>query len=142
MTEKHGSLSRGASTLANVTGTGDSSAWADWLRSVPGEQQSSVEPLRAEGVNFTIRKKAGETWLLVNEGPSIVYMVEIEGLADLDKRRLLEVDVDPMSLGVGQAKEFVFASRYTLSGTGNVVVSYHIEPGGSTYRLVVEVPAP
>lgn len=92
--------------------------------------------------DFSVMHKAGETWLLVNNGPDVAYMVEIEGLTDLDKRRLLEVSLDPASLGEGQAKEFVLVSRLTLSGPANVVVSYRLEPGGSQLRRVLQVPAP
>jgi len=68
-------------------------------------------------------------------------MVGVDGLTDLDKRRLIEVAADPASLGEGQAKEFVLVSRLTLSGPTNVVVLYQLEPGGSQLRRVLQMPA-
>lgn len=107
----------------------------------PNRPQSILaqqDPGRAE---LSVRHKAGETWLVVNEGPDIAYSVEITGLTDLDKRRLTEVAPEPASLGVGQAREFVLVSRFTLSGPANVVVSYRLEPGGSVLNRVLEVPS-
>lgn len=107
----------------------------------PNRPQSILAEHDAGRAVFTIRHKAGETWLLVNEGPDVAYMVGIEGLTDLDKRRLIEVAAEPASLGEGQAKEFVLVSRLTLSGPANVVVLYRLEPGGSQLRRVLHVPA-
>lgn len=107
----------------------------------PNRPQSILAGHDARRADFMIRHKAGETWLLVNEGPAVAFMVGIEGLTDLDKRRLTEVAADPASLGAGQAKEFVLVSRLTLSGPANVVVSYRLEPGGSQLRRVLQVPA-
>lgn len=108
----------------------------------PNRPQSVLAEHDAGRADFTIRQKAGETWLLVNEGPDIAYLVGIEGLTDLDKHRLQEIAQDPTSLGAGEAKEFVLVSRFTLSGPANVVVSYRLEPGGSELRRVLQVPAP
>lgn len=108
----------------------------------PNRPQSILGLNESGLADFTIRHKAGEIWLLVNEGPDIAYLVEIEGLTDLDKHRLQEVAQDPTSLGAREAKEFVLVSRFTLSGPANVVVSYRLEPGGSQMRRVLQVPAP
>jgi hypothetical protein len=108
----------------------------------PNRPQSIFAEHDSARAHFTIRHKAGETWLLVNEGPDAAYVVGIDGLTDLDKKRLLEVAAEPASLGEGQAKEFVLVSRLTLSGPANVVVSYRLEPGGSQLRRVLQVPAP
>ncbi|GAA4375099.1 hypothetical protein [Agromyces bauzanensis] len=107
----------------------------------PNRAQSILADNESGRADFMIRHKAGETWLLVNEGPDVAFMVEIEGLTDLDKKRLIEVAAGPASLGEGQAKEFVLVSRFTLSGPANVVVSYRLEPGGSQLRRVLQVPA-
>ena len=130
-----------ACTLANVTNGEPANPWAEWMDSIPGGNKERSELLDVGGPNLTVRRKAGETWLLLNEGPSIVYMPEIEGLTDLDKRRLLEVALEPASLGVAQAKEFVLVSRYSLSGPASIVVSFRLEPGGPLMRRVLDVPA-
>ncbi len=108
----------------------------------PNRPQSILAEHDAGRADFTIRHKAGETWLLVNDGPDVAFTVEVEGLTDLDKKRLTEVAAEPASLEVGQAKEFVLVSRYTLSGPANVVVSYRLEAGGSQLRRVLQVSAP
>lgn len=108
----------------------------------PNRPQSVLGRHESRAADFTVRNSAGERWLLVNEGPDIAYLVEVEGLTDLDKRRLQVVAQDPTSLGSGQTKEFVLVSRFTLSGPANVVVSYRLEPGGSQLRRVLHVPAP
>lgn len=108
----------------------------------PNQPQSILARSDAGRADFTIRRKAGETWLLMNEGPDVAYLVGIEGLTDLDKHRLREISQDPISLGAGQGKEFVLVSRLTLSGPANVVVSYRLEPGGSELRRVLQVPSP
>lgn len=108
----------------------------------PNRPQSLLAERDSGRAEFSISRKGGETWLLVNQGPDIAYMVEIDGLTDLDKRRLAEVASEPGSLASGQAKEFVLVSRYTLSGPANVVISYRLEPGGSLLRRVLQVPAP
>lgn len=107
----------------------------------PNRPQSILAASESGRADFTIRHKAGETWLLVNEGPDVAHAVEIDGLTDLDKRRLQEVAGDPASLSAGQAKEFVLVSRLTLSGPANIVVSYRLNPGGSRLRRVLQVPA-
>lgn len=107
----------------------------------PNRPQSILAEHESGRADFQINHKGGETWLLINQGPDIAYVVDIEGFTDLDKRRLQEVALDPASLSPGQAKEFVLVSRYTLSGPANVVISYRLEPGGSQLRRVLQVPA-
>ena len=107
----------------------------------PNRPQSVLAERESGTADFRIERKNGETWLLINQGPDVAYMVDVEGLTDLDKRRLHKVALDPASLSPGQAKEFVLVSRYTLSGPANVVVSYRLEPGGSQLRRVLQVPA-
>jgi len=93
-------------------------------------------------VALSVRHKEGETWLLVNDGPDVAYAIEIDGLTDLDKTRLLEVGAERASLAPTETKEFILVSRLTLSGPANVIVSYRLEPGGPLLRRVVQVPAP
>lgn len=97
----------------------------------PNQSQS---PLAENGdagrASFTVRHKAGERWLLVNDGPNTAYGVQIEGLTELDNMRLQEVSSEPHSPRQGDAREFVLVSRLTLSGPANIRVSFRLEPGG------------
>ena len=93
-------------------------------------------------IRWTVRHGTGESWLLLNEGTDTAYDVHIEGLTALDKQRLTTDPVEPSTIGSAEAVVFVFVSRFTLSGPGNVVVSYASEPGGAELRKVVLVPAP
>lgn len=132
-------------TLGNNRRSKDAQQRATMIAAMdkPNQQQSLVaQHPRVGRATLSIRHQTGETWLLINEGPNTVYMVQIDGLTDLDKRRLRAVALEPASLSEGQAKEFVLASRFTLSGPANVVISYRLKPGGSELRRVLEVPAP
>ena len=96
----------------------------------------------AGGVNFLVRHAAGESWLLINDGPGSAEGVRIEGLTTLDKQRLTVDPAAPTVLEAGQALEFVLVSRLTLSGPANIVVLYFLDPQGSELRKVLQVPAP
>jgi hypothetical protein len=130
-------------TLASNSRSKDAQQRATMVAALddPNRPQSVLAERESGTADFRIERRSGETWLLINHGPDAAYMVDIEGLTDLDKRRLQEVALDPASLSPGQAKEFVLVSRYTLSGPANVVVSYRLEPGGSQLRRVLQVPA-
>lgn len=109
----------------------------------PAQRQSVLgQPENMGRVALSVRHKEVETWLLVNNGPDVAYAIEIDGLTDLDKTRLLEVSAERASLAPTETKEFVLVSRLTLSGPANVVVSFRLEPGGPLLRRVVQVPAP
>lgn len=130
-------------TLANTRRSKDTQQRSTMVAAF--EAPDSPESILGSNVeahtSFSIRQGRGESWLLINEGPDIAYSIQVDGLTDLDKRRLREVARDPGSLGVGDAKEFVLVSRLTLSGPANVVVSYSLEPGGPQLRRVLQVPA-
>jgi len=132
-------------TLANNRRSKDAQQRATMVAALddPHRPQSTLTANESGRADLTIRHKTGETWLLVNEGPDVAFMVEIEGFTDLDKKRLVEVAANPASLDEGQAKEFVLVSRLTLSGPANVVVSYRLEgDDGPRLRRVLQVPAP
>jgi hypothetical protein len=94
------------------------------------------------GVNFLVRHRAGESWLLMNDGPETARDLRIEGLTTLDKQRLTVDLPEPSVLEAGQACEFMLVSRLTLSGPANVVVHYRLDPDGAELRQVLQVPAP
>jgi len=96
----------------------------------------------AKDVNFRIRHDAGETWLLMNEGPGTARDVRIEGLTKLDRQRLTVTSSETTALEPGEALEFVLVSRFTLSGPANVVVHCLLDPEGDDLRQVLQVPAP
>ena len=93
------------------------------------------------GPRLTVRLKGGETWLLVNEGSEPAHDVHIEGLTDLDRRRLVAIATDPEPIEAGQSREFTLVSRLTLSGPANVRVSYSTETAEAR-TVVLLVPAP
>ena len=107
----------------------------------PNRPQSILAQNEQVRADLSIRHKAGETWLLVNEGPDVVFVIDIEGMTDLDRRRLIEVASEPASLAAGDVREFVLVSRLTLSGPANVVVKYRLRPGGSVLSRVLQVPS-
>ena len=107
----------------------------------PNRPQSVLAQDESGRAEFAIRHKTGETWLLINDGPDVAFAVHVEGMTDLDKKRLIEVAAEPVSLGPGDAKEFVLVSRLTLSGPANVVVKYRLRPGGSVLSRILQVPS-
>lgn len=94
------------------------------------------------GGGVAVFHKAGETWLLANQGSGAIRVSSIEGLTDLDKKRLTSVAPEPKVLNPGDAREFVLVSRYTLSGPANVVVTFTSESLGVEFRRILQVPAP
>lgn len=91
-------------------------------------------------VNWEVLPHGGETWLLRNSGNSTAHDVSIEGLTDVDKKRLKPVDLG--SLGPTMMGQFRMVSRLSISGPGNAVVTFRLEPDGPTSRRTVRVPAP
>ncbi|UWF76883.1 MULTISPECIES: hypothetical protein [Microbacterium] len=83
--------------------------------------------------------RRGETWLLVNEGTVPALDVHVEGLTELDRRRLSAAP-RPL-LAPGEAVEFTLVSRLTLSGPANVVVTYRLDGDGAERRRVLQVPS-
>jgi len=67
---------------------------------------------------------------------TIVAGLDVAGMTDLDKKRLIEVAAEPASLWPGDAREFVLVSRLTLSGPANLVVRYRLQTGGSVLSSV------
>lgn len=112
------------------------------LAGSPHSSQTLLAGARPGTTRLSVRHKAGEAWLLVNDGPDTVYLVDIQGLTELDKKRLHETPRDPPTLAPGEAAEFSLVSRYTLSGPANVVVTYRLQPEGPPLQSVLQVPAP
>jgi len=107
-----------------------------------GHRAGLLPTSHANAVNFLIRHGAGETWLLINEGPGTVRDVRIEGLTTLDRQRLTVTSSEATALEPGEALEFVLVSRFTRSGPANVVVQCLLDPEGEELRQVLQVPAP
>ena len=105
-------------------------------------RQGLVPRAKTGGSTLSAVHRSGETWALVNSGPDTVHLVRMEGLTDLDKRRLRELPTEPTPLEAGQSTEFVLTSRYTMSGPANLVVWFSLHPGGAPVRVVLQVPAP
>jgi hypothetical protein len=93
-------------------------------------------------IRWTVSHDAGESWLLFNEGTDDAYDVQISGLTALDRQRLTTFPTEPTLVPSAEAVGFDFVSRFTLSGPGNLVVTYATEPDGVGLRKVVLVPAP
>ncbi|KAA9133856.1 hypothetical protein [Microbacterium caowuchunii] len=131
-------------TLQNNRRSRDAQQRASLAAASGGTQhrQGLVAGARTGGSTLRVAHRSGETWALVNSGPDTVHLVRIEGLTDLDKRRLREVPPEPTPLDAGQSTEFVLTSRYTMSGPANVVVWFSDRPGGTVLRTVLQVPAP
>jgi hypothetical protein len=92
-------------------------------------------------VVWVVRRARGEEWVLVNEGTESAYNVSIDGLTDLDKKRLTKVAPIPEVVEPGLTLSFTLVSRLTLSGPANVVVTYFDGPGGVLRTQVLLVPA-
>jgi len=92
-------------------------------------------------VQWVVHHKGGEAWFLVNEGTAPAHSTSIEGLTDLDKRRLTHVVTIPETVPVAMPLPFTLVSRFSLSGPANIVVTYIDGPGGKLRQTVLLVPA-
>lgn len=92
--------------------------------------------------HFSVTPAGGEVWRLTNFGEEAAFNLEIEGLTELDKRRLTNPGPTPADIGPGDSIEFTLVSRFSLSGPANVVVTYALNPGAPRARAVLLVPAP
>lgn len=103
----------------------------------------SVASLVAEmtRVHWVVLRAGGEEWTLLNDGADAAYDVTIEGLTDLDQRRLTPTPAARSVVMSAGSIPFTLVSRFTLSGPANVVVTYALEPHGTELRKVVQVPA-
>ena len=114
-------------TAANESAT---SEFSDWM-----SQPSHT--------GWLITHTTGESYAVVNNSTTTAFGVRIEGLTDLDKRRLSVDAPQPRTLEPGEALEFVLVSRLSLSGPANLVVTFSIDAEGvHTVRKVLLVPAP
>jgi hypothetical protein len=91
-------------------------------------------------VNWEVLPDSGENWLLRNSGSSTAYDVSIVGLTELDKKRLTAGEYGVVApTGVVQ---FRMVSRFTISGPGNIVVTFRLAEDGAVSQRTVRVPAP
>jgi hypothetical protein len=94
----------------------------------------------ASKVHWRVERNAGERWLLIHDGSTTAYEVELAGLTSLDAKRLTEIP-DRQDVGPTGALAFTLVSRLTLSGPANVVVTFALERGDQRVRQIVRVPA-
>jgi hypothetical protein len=90
---------------------------------------------------WSISPAGGESFSLVNRGHETAYDVNVDGLTELDKKRLTVTNPTP-SLEPFAALTFVLVSRLSLSGPANLVVKHSTEPGGTRIGNVLVVHAP
>ena len=96
-------------------------------------------------VNWEVSHQGGENFLLRNAGSETAHGVAIFGLTDGDKERLVKAAGDIGSLGPTEVVGFVYTSRFTRSGPGNIVVAFSLNakyPSSDRITRVVRVPAP
>jgi hypothetical protein len=98
-------------------------------------------PSVVPSIAWSISPTTGESYSLVNRGFETAYDVTVDGLTELDKKRLT-VDNPTPSLEPFAALAFVLVSRFSLSGPANLVVKHSTEPGGTRIGNVLVVHAP
>lgn len=76
----------------------------------------------------------------MNDGTVDAVDVDLQGLTETDRRRL-GAPVHAGTLAPSEQLEFPFASRFTLSGPGNIVVSWRTASDDTAQRTVLRVPA-
>jgi hypothetical protein len=91
-------------------------------------------------VNWEVLHSSGENWFLRNSGNSTAHDVTIEGLTAIDKKRLKAASLG--TLGPTMMGEFQMVSRLSISGPGNAVVTFRLDPDGTPSQRTVRVPAP
>ena len=130
-------------TLANTRRSRDAQNLATIVAAGESPNGSGVLLLPEEKViEWTVQPNGGESWLLVNDGQTVAYDVTLRGLTVTDQERLRTADgPDVAVVEPAESVPFEFVSRLTLSGPGNVVVSWTIAPGGPELRKAVRVPA-
>jgi hypothetical protein len=114
-------------------------AAADSDAPMPAEFAQAVREVRQ--VDWVVERERGESWLLRQVGGSAAYDVHVAGLTELDQRRL-KVVADAGDIGPTGVVPFTYVSRLSLSGPGNIVVTFRVEKDGPESRRVVRIPAP
>ncbi|MDJ0376973.1 hypothetical protein [Cryobacterium sp. PH31-L1] len=114
------------------------------ITAVTDSNEQGIDSLmfNANRQSWPIQRTNAGTFTLMNNSTLPFYDVRIEGLTDLDKRRLTVNSPQPLMLEAGARLEFSLVSRLTLSGPANLVLTYAIDPGGTQrIRKVLLVPA-
>lgn len=112
---------------------------------------AAQEPAHADGrgvlpmgpipVRWRIEHAGGQGWLLINDGTADAFDVSMQGLTATDRQRLTsaeEAGVVPAASALG----FVYVSRLTLDGPGNLVVSWRFGPEAVEQSKVLRIPSP
>lgn len=102
---------------------------------------AGVEPRTGQAglPDWELERQGDATWLLKNAWPSVAYDVTVQGLTELDNRRLM-VPSDRVTLEPAATLGFEFRPRLSLPGPGNIVVRFATEEGGPTSTRVLRVP--